>query len=222
MPDSVPRRSPIHHLLEERGAEFRDVGDALFAVHFPTEKTDPSEDVLTICDLSGLRKIGIKGRDAEAWLTSNGLSVPEQIFDTLKLSDGTLVARIGTDEFFLEDGTGNRTVSALAAKTDPIDGDCHFVEHEEATFLLTGTDARSVLAQTCGLEFRATGSDQVVYTRVAGVSCGILHRTSPVTSWRFWADPSYAEYLWEILVEICEELDGRVISAAVLFPELRQ
>ena len=95
------------------------------------------------------------------------------------------------------------------------------VEHEEATLLLTGRRSLEVLSQTCGINFREALPDKVVFTRVAGVSCGVFTEAiREVPVYRIWVDPSYALYLWETLVEICHSLDGGEIGAGCIYSEL--
>ena len=58
-------------------------------------------------------------------------------------------------------------------------------------------------------------------TRVAGVSCCVFPDTiGGIPAYRIWVDTSYALYLWETLVEICESVGGGVIGAGCVFPEL--
>lgn len=221
MPERVTRRSPIQHLLEARGAELREFNDSCFAVRIQPEEVEAqASETLAMCDLSGLQKLGVKGRDADDWLRSNGTNVPAGIFETAELPESGVIVRVGADEFFLEEGIGSAMVKTLSTKVDSHDGEMYRVEHEEATFLLVGTRADKVLAQTCGINFRKVAAHQVVFTRVAGVSCGVYQNSTVNPAWRFWVDPAYAEYLWETLVEICESLDGQVIGVGCLYPQL--
>lgn len=175
---------------------------------------------LGICDVSGLQKLGVKGPDAAAWLHSLGIDVPAKILDSNSLPPGGVIVRLGRDEFFLEDDIANTALPRLMTKADAHRGDMYRVEHDEATFLLVGDRATQVLAQTCAINFREVVPQQVVFTRVAGVSCSVLPALADIPTYRFWVDPSYAVYLWKTLVEICESLDGRVIGAGCLYREL--
>jgi sarcosine oxidase subunit gamma len=222
MVDLASPRSPIHDILDSRGVEWRAIDAVDFAVRIQDEDTERvAMGLLGLCDLSGLRKLGLKGRDAENWLTGEGIDVPQSVFESRPLGPNGLIIRLGTDEFFLEDGIGNSTVSMLADRVDSHDGQVFRVEHQEATFLLTGSRSLEVLSQTCGINFGEVVPRQVILTRVAGVSCGVFAdavRNIPV--YRFWVDPSYAVYLWETLAEICESLSGKVIGARCVYPEL--
>jgi glycine cleavage system aminomethyltransferase T len=216
------RRSPILHLLESQGIEFRDFGGGSYAVRAGSAKDElRTLELLGLCDLSGLQKLGLKGHDGEALLTSCGLDVPSDVFASRSLPDGGVILRLGADEFFLEDNISNTASLEVAARIDSHQGKLVRVEHQEATFLLTGRRSLEALAQTCGINFLEATPHRVVFTRVAGVNCGVYPETlREVPAYRLWVDPSYAVYLWETLVEICRSLDGGEIGAGCIYPEL--
>ncbi|MGI9456388.1 MAG: hypothetical protein ACR2NU_07490, partial [Aeoliella sp.] len=63
------RMSPIHHLLEEYRPAWRDCGDARIAWCYDSVGTDDDTlRTLSLSDLSPLAKLGLNGRNAQAWL----------------------------------------------------------------------------------------------------------------------------------------------------------
>ena len=220
MPDP-PRQSPVRHLLEASGATMRDVADGSFAVAIQSAEVEArASRRLALCDLSPLRKLGVKGRGAAAWLAGLGVAAPDSVFDTTVLPAGGIAARVGANEFFLEDGIGGQTVRELSHQLDEQGGEVRRVDREDATFVLLGAASGEVLAQTCGIDFRQFKTSQLALTRIAAVSCAILKDSIAASAWRIWVDPSYAEYLWEALVEISQSLDGEMVGAGCLYPEL--
>jgi len=217
------RHSPIQHLLESSTAEFRDFAGSSYVVRFrPDDDEQQTLKLMGLCDLSGLRKFGLKGPAAETWLASNGFDVPSDIFASRSLPNGGTIVRLGAREFFLEDGITNASLPGLATSIDSHLGELVRVEHQEATFVLTGHRALEALAQTCGINFLEALPDKAVFTRVAGVSCGILpERLRDTPAYRLWVDPSYAVYVWETLAAICASLGGGVIGAGCIYSELR-
>lgn len=222
LPDTATQRSPIQDWLDAHGAQPQVIDGSSFSVRFHSAAAERTTmELLGICDMSGLRKFGLKGRDAELWLRNANLQVPKMMFESLPLADGGLIVRFGSSEFFLESGIRNESVSAIARQLKLPHGQIFQVEHQEATFLLTGSRALAVLSQTCGLNFRDGIPRQAVFTRVAGISCCILPDTiGGIASYRIWVDPGYALSLWETLIEICESLGGGVIGAGCIYPEL--
>ena len=221
MSEPMTRSSPIQHLLESRGAEFRNFGGSSYVVRSNSERDDQRTlELLGLCDLSGLQKLGLRGPHAEAWLTTKGIDVPSDLFATRSLPDGGVIVRVGADEFFLEDDIANTALPAFSAQIDSHE-DLVRVDHQEATFLLTGCRSLKLLAQTCGINIREAVPHEALYTRVAGVSCGVLPETrGDLPAYRLWVDPSYAVYLWETLVEICGSLEGGEIGAGCIYPEV--
>lgn len=217
------RQSPIHHWLEAREPDWRLVCDCSTAIRFQTDAAElAAMSSLGLCDLSYLTKLGVKGSVAESWLEEQDIAVPPAIYESRPLKSDGLIVRFATDEFFLESGIDGGFLAELSSRLDSRQDHVFRVEHQEATFLLTGSRATEVLAQTCGINFGEMAQRQVIFTRVAGVSCGVFpDSVREIETYRFWVDFSYAEYLWETLVEITESLDGNVIGAGCIFPELQ-
>ena len=205
------RRSPVEPDLTTRGAHWSRLGDARLATRLNLDGTGAT---VTLCDLSPLGLVGVKGPQSSTWLAQRGLLVPEAIYQTTRLPDGGVVGRLGQEEFMVGGGTNldfvTSIVQDLRASADPP----YCVEREDASFLLAGDGSLAALAQTCGVDFLAAAEDQLVLTRVAGVSCTILpqHRHDRA-SWRLWCDPSFATYLWGQLTTIVEDLEGCVVGA---------
>jgi glycine cleavage system aminomethyltransferase T len=204
------------------GALQRVIGTGSFVVRIAADDAERTAmESLGLCDLSGLRKLGLKGPDAESLLRNANLDVPTEIFDSRPFSDGGLIVRIGSDEFFLEGGILDECLTEISQKLDQSDGNVFHVDHQEATFLITGLCQLDVLAQTCGINFREAIPRRAIFTRIAGVSCCVLpNEIEGVPGSRIWVDPGYALYLWETLVEISESLGGSVIGAGCIFPGL--
>ena len=59
------------------------------------------------------------------------------------------------------------------------------------------------MIQTCGVNFLQEPPNRIVYTRVAGASCGIIPTAN---KYRIWIDYTLAPYLWETLSEIAHDL----------------
>src|SRR4051812_43864541 len=106
MPEVAERRSPVHDLLASHNPQWGRVAGAPVAVRFgPGEEESARE--LALCDLSALPKLGLKGSGAEGWLRQQQVEVPAATYDTARLSDGGLIARLGGADFLLEGGPSN-------------------------------------------------------------------------------------------------------------------
>lgn len=212
---NVTRRSPIHDLLESHHPEWQLCAGVTFAWRYkPDDVERAAMRVLGLCDLSPLPKLGMRGPGAADWLREQGCAAPESIHDTGRLPDGGWIVRMGADELFLESGSACQTVPQLDASLGRGTGEVVRVERQEATFLVTGTRALDLFAQTCAIDFRAAAALRAVLTRVAGISCIVLPElVDDVPRYRIWLDSTYAASLWESLDEICLELGGQRIGA---------
>jgi sarcosine oxidase, subunit gamma len=163
---------------------------------------------LALCDVSALRKFGVKGRGAPAWLEGRGVRLPTAIYDYESLGDGGTIMRVTADEFFLEEGLSGDRVSTLKSALGGGQDGAYAVERQDAGFLLSGSRALEVIAQTCAIDFD-TEPDHVVMSRVAGVSCTVLARRIDA-GWIIWlwCSPSFAHYLGGQLLEITRDRNG--------------
>lgn len=173
---------------------------------------------LALCDASALPRTTLKGPGAADVL--RGVDVPAAIFGVTVFDHGGLVARTGAAELFVEDGPGGGTVASLTSALDHGPAGVYEVPRQDASLLLSGTQAAEVLLETCGYDFRQPAG-QLVMTRVAGVSCAVLaRRLNGIRAFQLWLDGTYGVYLWETLLEIVREARGDVVGLAVFYPEL--
>nr|MBA3710025.1 hypothetical protein [Planctomycetota bacterium] len=175
---------------------------------------------VSVCDASAFPRLTLKGAQAETFLRDSGVDVPARLFEVRALTGGGIVARTGTAEFFCEDGVADRTVARLESTLLAAPAKVYRAVRQDASFLLGGSAVNQLLLQTCGVDFPSLGPD-LVFSRVAGVSCAILKRTlnqKPV--YQLWLDHSYGSYLWENLIEIASDLGGGPVGLGGFFPQL--
>ena len=201
MPTPI-RQSPLHDQLNSEPLPATDLSAARLSA-------------VGICDVSLLAKLGVKGTGAAAWLAEQGIKVPEEVYASAPLEAGGLVVRLGADEFLIEAGSLDQSLSALRERMPGDAPDLAPVVREDAALLLVGPRAIELLLQTCGYEFSKSHDQRLVYTRIAGVSCGVLpQQILGNRGYRIWFDPSYALYLWDALVEIATEFGGGTVDAS--------
>ena len=171
--------------------------------------------VVGLADLSLLEKWGVKGPGAASWLAERGVEIPQSIYASRPLPEGGLVVRVGSDEFFLEAGQLDQSLASLGESL-PTAADFTPMIREDAALLITGRGSLDLFAQTCGHPLQQCPMDRIVFTRVAGVNCGILPQSSgEEIQYRVWFDPSYAVYLGETLLQIASELGGAASEPSV-------
>lgn len=216
MPEAAERRSPVHDLLLARNPQWGRAAGAPIALRFGDGDQQAARE-LALCDLSALPKLGLKGTGSEAWLRRHEVEVPPATYDTARLPGGGLVARLGGADFLLEGGPTDGLLPRLAA----VPADVYRVERQDATFLLTGARALKVLARLSSVDFATAPPGRVILTRAGGVNCMVMPgRDENMSTYRLWVDYTYAASFWESVVEIVEELGGRVVGAACAYPDL--
>lgn len=201
------RLSPVAERLQLAGAMFEQRNAMAVAVSFGEQERLLS-DAAGLADLSFLHKTGVKGPNVAEWLQQRIGAVPP-VNGWSHTSDGSIVARLGGSEFFVEDAQQATQCSQLAeALRQPVDG-VYPVKRNDAGFALIGNRINELLVQVCSFNFRQQSDAGVVMTSMAGVNVLVLRQDcGPRPCRRIWCDPTLAVYLWDTLSEIALELGG--------------
>ena len=165
---------------------------------------------VVISDLSGLRKAGVKGPQAAAWLTGEGITVPPGTNTWTPLPGGALIGRLAETEFFLQDGVDPGPATKLAPRLDQAPPGVYPVPRQDSCFALAGQEIHAVLLQVCSVDFASNAARNALFmTSMAGVSVlAIPQKPNGVPMMRIWADPTFGPYLWHALSNIVQELEG--------------
>jgi hypothetical protein len=150
-----------------------------------------------------LLKSGFKGPKLASWAQQYGIELPPQLYDATLVGHRGLLVRVGGEEIILE----CQEDDPLSAKFEQIfrepGTDVYRIEQQSVTIELSGTPIKHILAQTCGMNFSREPLNRIIYTRLAGASCGIIPmEENERRVYRIWIDYTLAPYLWETLVEI--------------------
>ena len=206
------RRSPVHDALEHVHPEWALLHGMPAALNI-RDGGNTSSTPAGLCDVSAIPRMAVKGPGAAEWLKEQGFVVPGSIYECAAIGTAGFVARTGSAEFFLEESVGHDFIAKLLAAPVAAKRGVYRMQRQDASFLLSGEKAVCVLSETCGVDFSKPDA-KLVYSRVAGVSCAILHRTlNGVSVWQLWCDNSYGMYFWETLLEIVKDHGG---AAAVM------
>jgi sarcosine oxidase, subunit gamma len=191
-------------------------------------------------------RLGLKGPRAAEWLAGHGIVLPAtpntwtHAKDT-STADALLVARLGTAEFFLEDGMGGTTLERISPSLDENPPGVYPVLREDWAFHLGGERVHDVLAQVCNVNFAALSLDSrplimtlmigvavlVVPQRAAGEQGGTAERGGAAGRGRvaeregaaerqylIWCDPTFGPYLSESLGTVVIECGGSYKGAS--------
>jgi sarcosine oxidase subunit gamma len=222
MMEGTVRRSPVHDAVERLAPEWGRIGSTPVALHFGDPEGEGTlKERLGLCDVSALKRFGVKGPNAHRWLGDRGVEVPELANSWSTLSDGRgLVARLGRSEFLVEDGPDGSITEELGDSMNSGARGIYPVVRQDAAFALTGERAGEVMLQVCGVDFGALDYEArpVVLTRVAVISAVVLPRVEGETrTFRIWCSSPYGIYLWEELRKIVEEFGGGVVGLSAVY-----
>jgi sarcosine oxidase subunit gamma len=173
---------------------------------------------LGVLDLSWRQRGGCKGPACAELLAQRGLPVPETPNGYVEIAGGGLVARLGRNEFLIEDVEGDSLLSRLGS-LEGVAG-AYPVLRQDASLLLFGSRLEDLLLQTCSFDFAQLASipGGLALTSMIGVGVTALWQQAPVplegAALRIWLDGTYGDYVWSTLVEIAEELGGGPVGLA--------
>lgn len=219
---TIPRKSPLHDMLKEKDPIlWKEVHGMPVVLRFAELKVESLvKRHLALADVSCFPRLGLRGIGSSSWLTTLGFNVPKTIYSVAPIENQGTLVKIDKNEVIIEDGLHGTVVSRISQEILAAPKGIFSVVRQEASFFLIGNKSCKVISETCGHDLKES-EDQVVMTRVAGVSCCLLPiQSSEFQGYRIWVDPSYSVYLWKILLEIVHEYEGDMIGLASLYPSL--
>jgi sarcosine oxidase subunit gamma len=216
------RTSPLHCALIKLTPQWMTVNQMQFAASIGTPAEERQKlETIGLADLSHLKRCGLKGPGAEAWLKSMGIAPPDGINQWAPLGGCGFVARLATSEFLIEDNIGQDYADRVRAQLSRGVTGVIPVLRQDAEIVLAGPRVNELLLQTCSINFAALDviARPIVMTSMIGVSVLVIPgRPRGVPFYRIWCDGTYAVYLWAHLLEIAAELGGGAVGFPALFP----
>lgn len=171
---------------------------------------------LEIVDLSSIHRFGVKGAGAEAWLATQSIGVPDRPNSWSFLSKGGIIARLGNNEFLIEDRTiAPQLITACnfpPAKVYP-------VLRQDLAIALIGIKVNELLLQTSSFNFQALtlNENPVILTSMVGVNVTVIPGVlQEQPFYKIWCDGTFGAYLWETLSAIAFDLGGSAIDVKTL------
>jgi len=158
-------------------------------------------------------RLGLKGPRAAQWLAAQGILLPmapnSWTHSEPSIAAGALlVARLGSSEFFLEEGMAGATLRRISPSLDEHPPGVYPVPREDWAFDLGGEGVHDVLAQVCNVNFAALALDSnpLIMTLMIGVAVLVVPQRGRL--YRIWCDPTFGPYLGESLGAVVSECGG--------------
>ncbi|MGB4811388.1 MAG: sarcosine oxidase subunit gamma [Methylophilaceae bacterium] len=203
--------SPVAHAQPRSSAKWEIVNGMETAVEFANASVEEArKKILGVADVSCLARYGVKGSNATKWLLEHEIAIPTNPNAWTLCEQKTLVLRLGSTEFLIEDQLGGSACQRLTNDSARVEN-VYKVPRADAAFIVSGSEALNLLTELCSLDLREKSltAKDLVMTQVAGISAIVIRQTlngEPV--YRIWCDGTYGPYMWEVLLEIANELGG--------------
>ena len=170
---------------------------------------------LTLVDLSHCSRIGFKGADTVAWLSSHDIAMPEIANQARVLESGSINARLSDTEFFIID-TGENDASPIeslrSAWSMDIAERSYILERGDshACFEISGDCADQMFSKICGIDLRPSkfANLSLAQTSVGKLNAIVIRADKGSNlSFLLLADLSAAEYLWNVIADAMSEFN---------------
>lgn len=214
---NIAQTSPVAHAQTGSKAKWDVVNGMKVAVEFSGNEVEQSlKKILGVTDISCLSRYGVKGPQASQWLADRGVALPSNPNSWTLCNQTSLVLRLGSSEFLIEDQLTGVTCNQLSKDTVRTAG-VYKVPRADAAFVLSGSEVSNLLSELCSLDLREKSllAHDVIMTQVAGVSAVLWRQMlngEPV--YRIICDGTYGSYMWDVLLEIAIELGGGAVGLA--------
>lgn len=213
------RLGPLHERLAPLASAWQELNGYRVCMRVRNASTAAAP---WLADLTHLPRVGFKGRGTSAWLERQGLSLPAAPNQWLRDASGTVVARLGAQDFLisedLDGATGvAQTLTERWHSTTPRGAYLLPRQHGLVTIALGGAAAKDVLARLCAVDLgRPAFADHAIAQTQVALSSAIVMRGpgAEAAAYRLFVDTSLALYLWDVLHEVVAALGGGVLGAA--------
>jgi len=207
--------SPVAHAQQKESAKWEVINGMKIAVEFASPIVEETrKKLLGVTDVSCMSRYGVKGPNATQWLVDRGIPIPTNPNAWTLFEQKTLVLRLGSSEFLIEDQLDGTACSRLASDTVSVPS-VYKVPRADAAFIVSGSEAINLFTELCSLDLRekSLAAKDLIMTQVAGISATVIRQIlndEPV--YRIWCDGTYGPYMWEVLTEIATELGGGAVG----------
>lgn len=213
----IDQISPVVHAQSKEVTKWDFVNGMKIAVEFEGADIEKSRGkILGVTDVSCLERYGVKGPQAAQWLAEKEIAIPANSNSWTLCDQKTLVMRLGSSEFFLEDQLGGNVCKKLALDTLRVTA-VYKVPRADASFILSGSEVLNLFSELCELDLseKSLSAKDVVMTQVAGVSATILRQiVNGKQVYRVWCDGTYGAYMWDVLLNVALDLGGGAVGLA--------
>jgi len=213
--NKIIQTSPVAHAQSAEPTKWEVINGMKTAVEFSSLPVEEARrTILGICDVSCFSRFGVKGLGAAQWLNKHGIEIPNRPNSWITDKQNTLILRLGSSEFLVEDPLNGSTFSKLAADPTRVET-VYKVPRADASFIVSGSDVLNLFSEVCSLDLseKSLFENDLMMTQIAGISATVLRQAlNGEQIYRIWCDGTYGSYMWQVLTEIANELGGGAVG----------
>jgi sarcosine oxidase, subunit gamma len=221
----VIKQSPVAHKFSETEYEFGDINAYQVPLIKREEKGNKAEnELVSLCDMSSLNRAGFRGADLVRWLDENHKMNAPEINHAIEVESGHIIARLSHTEIIvmqdilIKEDNNSTFISKLNSGfsiENETDIYCLPRQDSHAHFVLTGESCPELFSKICAVDLSKAKflNMNVVQTSMARSNVIIIRRDlADIPSYNILIDTSFAEFLWDCLLDAMKEFNGSVVG----------
>jgi sarcosine oxidase, subunit gamma len=205
---AVARESP---LLGEFGTDAFTV-TAHHGMRIAGRRMQGSDCENFIADISAVPRRLVVGSGAAQWLAAQGIVCPSRLQDWALLGEDGLIVQLHIDQYLLVDQVvGGAAPALFDGPLGRASADRLVLSHDLTEIALGGPARAVALDELCAVE-PDYDCDNWLSVRLAHCEVGLWHRIAPVPHTRIQCTAADARYLFGVLRECLQSMQGKVIG----------
>lgn len=214
-------RSPI----EKAGSQvaYQSFGLGKRFLHDQTPSSPINSSQCTMIDLTNLSRVGFRGQDAAAYLSSYGFQLPQQPNQAIQQEDGCWVLRLSLTEYCVLGSLQDfgEHVSQLEQGWQMDERANYLLPRQDshAWIQLTGAPIAEVMAKLCAVDMRLNvfHVGQIAQTSVGRINAIVVNVSDPgIQKFNILCDRAAVLYLWGVLQDAIREFNGKIAGISTL------
>lgn len=190
------------------------------------QQVEKSKHELCMWDISYLPRVGYKGKEAENWLSKQTFELPNEV-NTACIDEGILIAKLGYVDYLLLDTEPTRHTRIDDAQQNyqyyrASQTNIELIEipkqDSHACMMISGEQSAACLAKLCAVDLRMNYFKplNIAHTTIARVNAIVIASNHDIPRYFILVDSSYAQYLWDSILDAMQEYQGKVVPLSAL------
>ncbi len=228
-PEYCQHRSFVYRKFDNLSVTWSDINGyaAVLSAHDTKLEIEYAQK-MALCDLSHIQRIGFKGIGSNEWLSSQQITIPQDINTAEISSNGCLIARIGNQDILILDHLENKTnIKPVLEQQWHHDyalnnhscGNIMPRQDSHSCFYVCGVSAPEMFSTLCAVDLRIKKFNNlmIAQTSLARINAIIIRcDVGDTPGFYVLVENVSSEYCWNCIEEAMQDYSGQLIGLSCL------